>query len=352
MEFVQVPVPVPDSRAWCSSATACGACQRSYEGADCIYENEAAVRKSGLARFPDNSRVAPPVDNAPARRPLLEAAKDYTYPGRCGGFRASTAPERIIPSDIHPLQLERSPSEPHGEDSMNGVIGDPARTREVYGSSSAGSFIRQIQTAINSKLGIAHQITAEEKAIPRSRSPCPQTSLSTCDEPTLFLLPPRGLADGLIGAYWDSNWALYPVINRRKIGTIYDALWTSPTSANYPLIPMSIINLCFAIGCHYSNLLSPKERMAASNDFYGRAKRLYQKTGDVPSYERVTCLLLFAIYLQSTKHVFQCWMTVGEAIRMAQSLGVHLCESTVSLETVRDREYKRRIWHCCVWLDR
>lgn len=235
---------------------------------------------------------------------------------------------------------------------MNGIIGDPARTREVYGSSSASSFIQQIQTAINFKFGIAHQITGEQKAIPRSRSPCPQTSLSNCEEPTLFLLPPKGLADGLIGAYWDNNWALYPVINRRKIETIYDSLWTSPTSANYPLIPMSIINICFAIGCHYSNLLSPKDRMGASDDFYGRAKRLYQKTGDIPSYERVTCLLLFAIYLQSTKHVFQCWMTVGKAIRMAQSLGIHLPESTIYLESVRDREYKRRIWHCCVWLDR
>lgn len=350
-EFVQVPVPVPDDRAWCSSTTACGACRRSHEEADCIYENAAAVREPGPSRFSDESRAAPRVPNAPIQ-PFLEAAKDYAYPGLCSGLGASTAPETTNPSAIHPLQLDRSPSEPHGEDSMNGIIGDPARTREVYGSSSASSFIQQIQTAINFKFGIAHQITGEQKAIPRSRSPCPQTSLSNCEEPTLFLLPPKGLADGLIGAYWDDNWALYPVINRRKIETIYDSLWTSPTSANYPLIPMSIINICFAIGCHYSNLLSPKDRMGASDDFYGRAKRLYQKTGDIPSYERVTCLLLFAIYLQSTKHVFQCWMTVGKAIRMAQSLGVHLPESTIYLESVRDREYKRRIWHCCVWLDR
>ncbi|KAL4737931.1 hypothetical protein BDV11DRAFT_206398 [Aspergillus similis] len=283
---------------------ACGACQRSYNRADCIYENGAGAREASLARVPDDSRAAP------------QAAKDYAYPGQRGGLRASTAPERTVPSAASPLQLDRSPSELHGEDPMSGVIGDPARTREVYGSSSAGSFIRQIQTAINSRLGIAHQVTGEQKAIPRSRFPCPQTSFSTRDEPTLFLLPPRGLADGLIGAYWDSNWALYPAINRRKIVAIYDALWTSPTSVNYPLIPMSIVNLCFAIGCHYSNLLPPKNAWPLAMIFMAARNAL------------------------------------GEAIRMAQSLGVHLCESTVSLETVEDREYKRRIWHCCVWLDR
>ncbi|GAT24927.1 C6 transcription factor [Aspergillus luchuensis] len=180
-------------------ATACLRCRRR--------KNAAAVREPGPSRFSDESRAAPRVPNA-SIQPFLEAAKDYAYPGLCSGLGASTAPETTNPSAIHPLQLDRSPSEPHGEDSMNGIIGDPARTREVYGSSSASSFIQQIQTAINFKFGIAHQITGEQKAIPRSRSPCPQTSLSNCEEPTLFLLPPKGLADGLIGAYWDNNWAL------------------------------------------------------------------------------------------------------------------------------------------------
>ena len=84
-------------------------------------------------------------------------------------------------------------------------------------------------------------------------------------------------------------------------------------------------------------------------DKFGVFEALYRKTGEKPSYERVQCLLLFGIYLQSTSSVCKCWMTVGQAIRMAQSLGIHVDDP---LRSARYREYKRRIWHGCVWLDR
>ncbi|KAE8421008.1 fungal-specific transcription factor domain-containing protein [Aspergillus pseudocaelatus] len=197
---------------------------------------------------------------------------------------------------------------------MNGVTGDPTQIREVFGSK--------------------------------------YPSFSSHEEPGLFLLPPRGLADGLIQAYWDNEWVLYPVIHRQKIEETYELLWMSKTSGNYPLIHICIINVCFALGCHYCELMPVKERKTTGDDFFGRAQRLYERLGDVPSYEKTQCLLLFGIYLQSTSNVFQCWMTVGQVIRMAQCLGIHLSQSTPFPESSSHEEYKRRTWHGCVWLDR
>ncbi|KAI9043848.1 fungal specific transcription factor domain-containing protein [Aspergillus affinis] len=79
--------------------------------------------------------------------------------------------------------------------------------------------------------------------------------------------------------------------------------------------------------------------------------RLFQRSQYTPSLDKVQCLLLFGIYLQSTNHILRCWMTVGEAIRMAQSLGLYL-DQHVPCNTVGYREYTRRTWHRCVWLDR
>lgn len=258
----------------------------------------------------------------------------------------ATDPLRSLSSRHH--------TEPEGTDSMNGVTGDPTRTPEVFGSSSAGSFMREIQSAINARLGASHTNMAAKKA--ESSQPSsnldPQLSSSVYEEPALFLLPPRSLADSLTRAYWDNDWSLYPIINRGDIEATYESLWTSQNTCNYPLISISVINLCFAIGCYYCELVPPRERKTTSEYFFARAELAYKKTGGVLSYERVQCLLLFGIYLQSTSFVSKCWMTVGEAIRMAQSLGIHLAHHERSQETASHREYQRRIWHGCVWLDR
>jgi hypothetical protein len=98
--------------------------------------------------------------------------------------------------------------------------------------------------------------------------------------------------------------------------------------------------------------LRPEERVVTGSRFFARAERLRGTTEDGPSLENVQYLLLSGIYLQSTSKVFQCWMTVGRAIRMAQSLGLHLPQPPPYSETTARREYKRRAWYGCIWLDR
>ncbi|PIG89440.1 hypothetical protein AARAC_009872 [Aspergillus arachidicola] len=243
-------------------------------------------------------------------------------------------------------------SEAHTADSMNGITGDPKYSHEIFGSSSAGSFMRQIQTAINPRVDTSPSHPRGKGTVTRGDSPRVQPAYSGYEKSTLLLLPPKAVADSLMQVYWDYDWTLYPIIDRGQVEETYESLWTSGDAMNISPLRMSIINVCFALGCHYAPSILPKERRDTGDCFFSRAECLYNKAKDGPSCERVQCLLLFGVYLQSTKNVFQCWMTVGEAIRIAQSLGMHLPEAEVSSQPVSHREYRRRTWHGCVWLDR
>ena len=69
------------------------------------------------------------------------------------------------------------------------------------------------------------------------------------------------------------------------------------------------------------------------------------------SIDLVQCLLLMSQYLQCTNQPHQTWVTVGSAVRIAQSLSLHLTgvRSTPGDVSVA---FKRRVWQSCVIMDR
>jgi hypothetical protein len=70
------------------------------------------------------------------------------------------------------------------------------------------------------------------------------------------------------------------------------------------------------------------------------------------SLEIVQCLLLMSRYLQCTNNPHQTWMAIGSAVRIAQSLGLHLSGSASSSHSNRDTRLRRQLWQCCVFMDR
>ena len=65
----------------------------------------------------------------------------------------------------------------------------------------------------------------------------------------------------------------------------------------------------------------------------------------------VQCYLLLGQYLQSTNDSQKCWICVGLAIRVAQSLGFDI-PSTIEARLDHEAETIRRVWHGCVLMDR
>lgn len=67
------------------------------------------------------------------------------------------------------------------------------------------------------------------------------------------------------------------------------------------------------------------------------------------SLQLIQALILNAQYLQSTDMVNKCWTTVGQAIRVAQGIGVQVNRPS---ESQVEREERKRTWWCCLLMDR
>lgn len=256
----------------------------------------------------------------------------------------------------HPIRAlsGRSTVSTADADAMTGIVSDSSTSIEFFGSSSAVSFMRQINSAIDARLGIPQPTRATTD---RSKSFQKKHGNSEQHGPSLdmaaYLLPPRKFADGLLRDYYDLVWVILPTHDWTVFRVAYDAVWLG----NETTIPerelYSMINVAFALGSQFSTGIEPNHRRETGQTFWTRAQTLFNPFLHYEaSLERVQCLLMMGLFLQSTCQSHQCWMTIGSAIRMAQSLGLHLSSSSKPDVTFRETEIARRVWHGCVFMDR
>ncbi|GKZ36797.1 hypothetical protein AbraIFM66950_008029 [Aspergillus brasiliensis] len=213
---------------------------------------------------------------------------------------------------------------------MNGVMGDPQQTHEAFGSSSAGTFLHEVKAAIDARLKVPAPSTSKTGALRRGLYAGLLATDASDEDPDLYRLPPQEMSTSLMDAYWAQNWILYPFVNRAQIESAYSALWTVPRMRCRGTV-MCLIHLCMALGCLYCEQIPPQQRSSMGDDIFARAEQLHLLTMKSPSLESVQCLSLMSVYLQSTAKVYQCWMMAGEAIRMAQSIGLHEARCTAEM---------------------
>lgn len=170
----------------------------------------------------------------------------------------------------------------------------------------------------------------------------------------------RRQADNFLLCYWEFVHPLFPVLHRPTFLRAYERLWvdnadTQPefaTEAEEATFT-STLNLVFAIGCKFSSLVDAAQKSSVADNFYQRSRQAYPfDILDSTSISLVQMLVLTGVYLQSTEYASRCWNSVGLAIRMAMSLGLHVDNSARKAGSQVEREMRRRIWHTCVNLDR
>ena len=176
------------------------------------------------------------------------------------------------------------------------------------------------------------------------------------------VFPPRRTADEYMHCFWEFVHPIFPILHRTTFMAKYDALWLSDGGALQPndadteldeTIFSSTLNLAFALGCQFSQVVAPIRKSLLAEHFYQRHRKLFNfDILDSTSLPMVQMLLLTGVYLQSTKHASRCWNVVGLAIRAAQSLGLHLDQPVTKPDNQLNREMRRRIWWNCVILDR
>lgn len=65
----------------------------------------------------------------------------------------------------------------------------------------------------------------------------------------------------------------------------------------------------------------------------------------------VQCFVLLSSFLASLNRLPQAWLLVGQAVRIAQDLGLHRSPKLLALSNV-EKETRRKVWWCVYGLDR
>lgn len=174
-------------------------------------------------------------------------------------------------------------------------------------------------------------------------------------------LPQRHVADRLIQGYWNTLHAVFPVLHQPSFTGAYNELWEpvlafsqSGRGQQDHMLFVATVNVVLALGCEFSDKSDIAQKKKQADKLYRQSQRLVSiETLDFSSLQVVQLLLLRGVYLQYTSHANQCWNMVGVAVRVAQGLGLHMERDGSSLSTaIMMREMRRRVWYCCVFLDR
>ena len=175
------------------------------------------------------------------------------------------------------------------------------------------------------------------------------------------LCPSRRTADKFMHCYWEFVHPVFPILHKTSFEAMYETFWlphddneqSNDSTETEDVFFRCKLNLTFALGCQFSDVVPPSQKGLVAEDFYQRSRRLFiYDILDSTSISCVQMLLLTGVYLQSTRYADRCWNAIGLAIRAAQSLGLHLDTSSHGQTSQLDNEMQRRVWHCCVVLDR
>ncbi|KAK6209866.1 fungal specific transcription factor [Colletotrichum tabaci] len=341
---------------------ACGNCwKRTDLRNGCTYSSEAETsssREKTADASPGNPERAtlPKIMHTPDAaftQPLMPPASRQHLSTTTPQSTTSSGPPdptaRRGRAERHPVTP--SDASPSVVDSMTTVREDGTVTGEYFGSSSAGSFTNQIKAAIDARLGSRAETRGGVKSS-LFRSSLPLNGAGPGGQAD-YVLPARKQADHLMDLYWYYVDPLYPFLDRQRFEHSYRALFAGTSIDADERTFVSILNIILALSTQLVESTPPEQRDRASQGYFTRAQDLLRLSlWDTGSIELIQCLLLMSQYLQSTNNPHQTWMIVGSAVRIAQSLGLHLPETSLELPSEGERDLVRRIWHGCLLMDR
>ncbi|KAJ6031000.1 hypothetical protein N7540_001732, partial [Penicillium herquei] len=334
----------------------CGPCSKRPSSI-CVYTGELEKKRatqSYISRLEDRIKELERPDQAEGSV-ILDLPSNSIVPSLTPGGEHSTKSADI--SRKAPCLTPLAPTR-NGRDGVNAMMGAVEEGRSsqgFFGSSSAAGFMRQIKTAIDKRVSSPDQQPSAPDPAVRS------TLLSSSDDrvpaETIhhqdYILPPRRTADRLMSVYWDYVFPLYPFVDSASMRSEYQKVWDGETLQVDEHMVMCTFNVIFALASQLSDFIPPEDRETSADVFFSRAKDLFQfNLWDTGSAGLIQCLLLMAQYLQSTDSAHQCWIVTGLAIRNAQSLGLHLPQTTNNLGSFSKQQIARKLWHGCVLMDR
>lgn len=236
------------------------------------------------------------------------------------------------------------------------IVVDHNHRTSVIEKLFAQSFMQEVEKVVIEKIGEAstHASTHASNVlgfdlnISPSRIPTHELQQRNLD----YNLPTREQADSLIISYFENVHVLYPFLDKLEFRQEYEKIWSCDNYKSDQESLICLINSVFAISSRQARTTVSNHDNMASN-FCRRAQGFLNiQECSVRSVRSVQSYLLLALYFQSMGESLPCWLYVGNAIRTAQMLGLHLPETSERIVKSQARNSLRKAWHACVIMDR
>lgn len=255
----------------------------------------------------------------------------------------------LLPKDVFedrpPPKPQPAPSQPQYP--SNEVILERIKTSQRYlGEASDIKFLHELR-----------QVLGEEKADDANldmETYEQEESHRTVINRNALKLPPKPLADSYLSIYFTTIHIAYPFVCEPLFRERYEKLYA--TSSGGELDPSWLVLLysLFGIGAYYTSF-SQTTPNNLHFEYYSQAVEFDAKAVDVRSLDHINSLIARCFFLLATCQTGKCWITLGTAARIAQSIGLHVKElrwrATPFRGNIKD-EMRRRTWYSIYVLDR
>ncbi|KAJ5392480.1 hypothetical protein N7509_007970 [Penicillium cosmopolitanum] len=165
------------------------------------------------------------------------------------------------------------------------------------------------------------------------------------DDADPFAVPPRALADEYFNTYLTFVHPSFPAIRRTTYVAQYRQFYDIPS--NPPRKWLGILNMIFAIGCHYAQLAEPNASRQEDDSVYlARARKLVFDENilfDHPDLQQTQLELLMALYLLCLGQINRSSKFSNMALHSALSLGINLRNTDGRIHDGA-KEARGRLW--------
>ncbi|KAF5528159.1 Sorbicillinoid biosynthetic cluster transcription factor sor3 [Colletotrichum aenigma] len=345
----------------------CTACQKKGMQQQCTYQ-ESVLHTSSRPTISELQKRLERLEGSPLPQTSVPLSGSPPLPDSGASGVSGIAPARPIGagvetglgdtgSGLQPRVVEGMPASHHQRNGSASHNEDET----IYGPSSNISFLRQVTLAADAQKpddsgpnGPGNETESTPNVLgfstvqPKSPDPFPEP----------VMLPERWLADSLMESFWEFVHPVFPILYKPSFIASYEALWKPTKDRNHKrdfkdVVFHSTLSIVLALGSQRTDQVSVAEQANLADKFYKQSVKLISvDTLDHSSLQVVQLLLLRGVYLHYTSYADRCWNTVGVAVRVAQGLGLqNEGDKTVGVNQLK-REMRRRVWHCCLTLDR
>lgn len=169
------------------------------------------------------------------------------------------------------------------------------------------------------------------------------------------LAEPPGLdeASGFVQVYFSTVHLAYPFLLRSSFQDLNRFRQPAKAFRDGDKTELAIFYVLCAIGAYYTSFPGQTKGLERHHEAYFQWSLTLAVTSE-RSTNQVSLLLAQCFYFLAVSRTDNCWAALGQAVRMAQSIGLHVESSGtgVSAMSLMEVEKRRRIWYSIYVLDR